>query len=657
MLFGLAASASGEEDGAARRHAALLAMTFEELLAVKVVTPSRLPEHPRRSPNAVSIYTSREIELFGARDLSEVLSKMPSIMPFEDRQVGRSRLAIRGDRPVVDSNHVLFLLDGTPLNRESYTGGIWTQSMLSTIPLKIIERIEVVRGPGSVLYGTNAFTGVVNIITKRAEQTAGDLSVGYGANDTTSVDLLTGMKVEKLEANVAFSFLNTDGVEIAARDTTGTLFRDDAEERNTGVMGTLRYGGLYTAFYYGQARQWALRGFSNEMAAGLVDNRKYFANLRYTQPLGEDWKVVGKASHVGGRTDLFAHRPDPAGPIPIEFKYETNDSLFELTLDGSPFDRAHLMLGSAVNYLTGSVPPPVSTVPDWSDVWWNLYAEASYEFWKLKLIGGFQYNKTEENSGDIVPRVGAVLSITDRWTAKVLYGEAFRSPYTAEKDFGAAGLQLVGNPDLGPETVRTVDVSVHYDAQTFQSSLTFYWSKQEDLIVRRRTGPSVITFENEATLKSYGVEFEAKKAFWDDWFASASYLFQTNRDGEGIDDFTLQPSHMLKAGIGWANDRFSVGFFDTFTSRYHDNVRHTPARVEVNPKSKALHDLSIKLTTKLNRVFNLWDSPDLSLEFLGTNLANQNRNQPVHPGEPLGQLNTLPANSGVRFDFYVRLQL
>lgn len=285
-------------------------MSFADLLAVTVVTPSKLPESMRRSPNIVSIFTAREIELFGGQDLGEVLSRITSFQPYNNIQTGRGRLSIRGDDATFNNNHVLILLNGTPMNRESYTGGIWTQTMLTAVPLSIIDRIELMRGPGSVLYGTNAFSGVVNIITKVPEGSSATLKAGYGGDQTHSIDANATMSLGDIKINSALSVRDTDGWKIKMWDSGGGRYRDRAGAKSIGTLTTAQWRNFSSSFYWGSSDQTTIRGTPDEYLPGYTDNQRFLATIRYRQPLGEDWEARVTASNAGGRTTTFwSHCP------------------------------------------------------------------------------------------------------------------------------------------------------------------------------------------------------------------------------------------------------------------------------------------------------------------------------------------------------------
>lgn len=140
-------------------------MSLEDLLSVEIVTASKKAESLSDAPGVVTVITAGEIRAFGATNLMDALQRVPGLQPISSHLFVQNVASMRGDLMTHTDNHVLILLDGRPV-REGLLGG--TNSPVYTgFPIDMIERVEVIRGPGSVLYGTNAFTGVVNIITKK----------------------------------------------------------------------------------------------------------------------------------------------------------------------------------------------------------------------------------------------------------------------------------------------------------------------------------------------------------------------------------------------------------------------------------------------------------------------------------------------------------
>ena len=136
----------------------LFDLSLKELLATEVVTTASKYQQDWSSASAVSSTITRtEIEAFGANNLVEVLERVVSIHMTGSNFFPQNVTAMRGDLLGHYDNHILLLLNGRPL-RESYSGGV-NFSIYTAFPLSVIERIEIIRGPGSVLYGTNAYSG------------------------------------------------------------------------------------------------------------------------------------------------------------------------------------------------------------------------------------------------------------------------------------------------------------------------------------------------------------------------------------------------------------------------------------------------------------------------------------------------------------------
>jgi outer membrane receptor protein involved in Fe transport len=171
------------------------AMDLDSLSNTKVTTASKFSEKLSDAPSVMAVVSQDELKRFGGMTLSEILLNISSGF-FQDR----STIAVEGDQSRVNSGHVLFLINGRPV-REIMEGGI-SSDLLESFPVGILERIEVIKGPGSVLYGSDAFSGVINLITKKAVGTSVDISSSGGPGGA--------------EANSAELFFDRGGVNVVA---------------------------------------------------------------------------------------------------------------------------------------------------------------------------------------------------------------------------------------------------------------------------------------------------------------------------------------------------------------------------------------------------------------------------------------------------------
>jgi outer membrane receptor for ferrienterochelin and colicin len=143
------------------------AMDIDSLLNTKVTTASKFSEKISDAAGVVSVVTQDELQRFGGTTLLEVLERVAGLNVSSTFLGDRSLIAVRGDQTRANAGHILILINGRPV-REILEGGV-SSDILESFPIDTLERIEVVKGPGSVLYGSDAFSGVINLITKKAK--------------------------------------------------------------------------------------------------------------------------------------------------------------------------------------------------------------------------------------------------------------------------------------------------------------------------------------------------------------------------------------------------------------------------------------------------------------------------------------------------------
>ena len=153
----------------------LFELPLEDLLNIDVLSPSQTIKKIGQAPNIISVVNAYQIEKMGARTLSDVLKMTPGVQILTRRN-GRDMVWIRGI-PSGRNSKVMLVIDGVP-QREGLIGG-WSPD--EQVQLNNIERIEVIRGPGSALYGGDAYSGMISIFTKQDVPQATKLSVGVGS--------------------------------------------------------------------------------------------------------------------------------------------------------------------------------------------------------------------------------------------------------------------------------------------------------------------------------------------------------------------------------------------------------------------------------------------------------------------------------------------
>jgi outer membrane receptor for ferrienterochelin and colicins len=604
---------------------ALLELELEELT---VSVASKREEKISEAPSIVTVVTAEDIQRFGGQTLFDVLGRLPNVYTFGSSVFPDNVVSIRGGNLTHINNSILILLNGRPM-RESFGGGVNNSVIYRSFPLEIIERIEMIRGPGSVLYGSNAFTGVINIISKKTSDVEGkQVSVGYGSFGTRQVSATYGGSFldGELEVIVSGKATNDEGDNLRFTDSNGTSGFLNREADNHGTFAQVRYGGLTVMGFDGYE---SLEGLPNSVTFPTLDRaktRRRFIDAGYEQPLGSGWNANFNITH---------NIHEDADESQLQW---ARDTLFEVSASGPLWDDVHLLVGGASD--NHEVRLDVDTAD--SDTWYSAYAQTDFKAtdW-LKFVLGIQMNKPKGSDRDFSPRAGVIVTPHPNWGAKLLYGEAFRSPFAAERAVNAPPA-IVGNPDLEPETIQTTDLQFFYNDQTYQAALTLYRSIQDNTIVREGVGPA--TFANGGKIDYKGIEFEGDITINDQWAVNGSVSWQGGEDSAGNNDVGLVPHYMAKIGVSYQSDHgYDVGVHNSYFSAAA-RLEESRSGVAVNnPSAGSFNWLTLNMNVDVNQVMGLYTIPDTTFTLHGSNLLNEDV---FFPETARGVVNTTPQRSG-----------
>ena len=170
----------------------LATLSLEDLLRIQVTTASKKSESLFDAPAIMVVLTESDLQSYGGRSLVEVIDRTTSVFFMGNQENLQGALTMRGDATLGSNNHILVLVNGRPIQESTHGGMI--HPFLRSFPLASVKQIEIIRGPGSVLYGTNAYVGVINVITKDWDSD-GVAGVSYGTFDTKAAWAAGGKKI------------------------------------------------------------------------------------------------------------------------------------------------------------------------------------------------------------------------------------------------------------------------------------------------------------------------------------------------------------------------------------------------------------------------------------------------------------------------------
>ena len=624
------------------------ALDLESLLSTKVITASKFSENLADAPGIISVISQDELRRFGGMTLQEVLQRVPGLSLTSAYFTDRSLVAARGDQTKINGGHILFLINGRP-TREVLEGGL-ISDLLEAFPVNALEKIEVIKGPGSVLYGSNAFSAVVNLITKKAE-TNGLAISGFGGEKGAK-----GNAAQVMIKRGDFSLFGAG--QFHQKPTWNTSYRlpvsligdplappvplvqpMSLEDRGDGAYLGANYKNLA---FMSSFTEWHAPSF---VRGSIASNkwRRGFADLGYTLKPTGDWDMSFNATYTRNTFDNFGYP---------SIGRDSQELVLEWTNSVTLNSRNRLTFGSLFNHIEGQetyfgIDPPIQ-ISDGSRPGGAFYAQWDHQLVDtMKLVGGFQFNKIDGTSVNVVPRVGAIWNPTSHVGVKALYSGAFRAPSINETTLNHPGLQ--GTPGLRPEKVGTLDLSVSYQANRFQGALTYFHSRQTDsIIIDTRPIRWVYLNLGEATFQ--GFELEGKYYLRKSLFLTGSASYQANQDGKGNHNITPIPNFGAKAGLSYrAENGLTLSIFDNYQGSINGFTNTT-----VNPAPSAYHLLSSHVRYDLSRYLGSKDKGGIALFAHAENLADR---QVWLPDWGNNSGDTMPVNRGRTVYFGIEFAL
>lgn len=671
-------------------------LDIESLMNIKVITASKSAESIQDAPAVMTIVTAKEIEAFGAMKLWEVLDRLTSTCVMGSHFSPQGMVTIRGKITENYNTKILILMDGRPM-RESVTGG-YNHIIYDMFPVNQIDRIEVIRGPGSVLYGTNAYVGAINIITKKGADNNISAAIKYGTFNTTQLQVGINKKKKDLEIAFGANLLYSDGWDYTARgekdivrnkaNNADSLLKNPTtiSRADKGVGATLKLG--YKGFTFNNF-------FAKNVTTSMgrlplwsvppeykIDNTRILSDLGYTKELTKKLSLNANLTY-----NHLAYKNFGPGSQDDYLRRQSNDLLFEISANIKPVSNLNVVVGGLTNYQTGNAyqvdltskgqsvnvitthnPDPWVSVPEYSVLWYSAYAQADYTPLKfLKLIAGGQINKITDIKMDFVPRLGAILSYNEHLGLKLLYGQAFRASTAFERSSYSPG-SVYGNPLLTPEKITTYEAQVYYTNARVSAAFTVFSSYDDNIISRQNVKDTLLIngaripfsqkYINTGSQTSNGVELEAKANVvkWLSLYGSATYM--TTFDDAARHDYDGLPNLMTKLGfIVNYREKLTLGVYGSYYGSGGNYYVYSNTGVQrtsvVNPAADPYTDISANINANLKNIFKA-DMRDVILQYYVTNLLNA---EIYYPETVRRNINSLPGRAGRAFNFGVLIKI
>ncbi len=546
-----------------------------------------------KAPAIVSVITAEKIRKSGARSLYEVLQRVPGFGVSMARY-GKHMIEVRGIK-TIHSEKIKMLIDGHSTNGVLDNSFTWGPDSLS---LNNIKRIEIIRGPGSALHGSNAFVGIINIVTNEAEDIDGVIiTAGSGNFDTKHVNVQAGKRFNNIDASYFIDVYDTNGSHrTVSPDVIGRTGNTDLKLRRLETGLKIKYKDFSWNTHFIDTQRGAYIGALSILGdENKFDNQDFFSELNYSHSINEDLVVsatgfIDKVSR-GNYLELYPEGftpftgtswfddgmiANPSGKetilgAEVQLDYKTKEN--HLLTIGARAEKHELSDAKAVSNVHTLTGAPLDSVQETTHLGgWideskanrNIVALYLQDVWSvtetIDMTLGVRHDNYSDFGGTTNPRVAFVWQFLQDWDLKALYGTAFRAP-TINELYIKNNAVVKGNENLNPETMKTAELSLGFNKENLQARATYFNITFENKIL-----PDPIINENKGGADVQGVELEAELEIYDVARFYGNYTFQDAEDSETGKALPDVSRHKANIGADLSLGRYLNVNFNLFGS-------------------------------------------------------------------------------------------
>lgn len=538
-------------------------LIFEEVPTV--VTAAKHEQPITESPVTISVITAEDIRRSGARDIQEILRRLPGIEVMVSK-TSQIDVGVRGDNGTL-YNRLLVMVDGRSVYQDFYGMTEWAYL---EIGLEEIKRIEVIRGPGSALYGANAFTGVINIITKTPKEMKGNIiSAGAGnyhsaygnyyhggASDNLSYKVSTGWR----EAN-RWSTAHEDSLDIGRFNSEVGYELDD--ENKVSLSGGMSAG----------QRELSITGsgggnYNTDVNLGYLkaeyDKPDMYLRFFWNRTKFAAKKQTDSESRINGFSNIY-------------------DAEFQRSLYFDLWKSHRLTWGTSYRYNT------INSEQIDNPHEWNLFAGYMQDELKLSekllLNAGVRLDYHPLTREEISPRGSIIYKPKEGHLIRFWAGTSFKTPSFAELYTKTTQglLTVLGNSQLDPEHIEAYDLGYEFPlSERVNGSVNIFYNKMEKLIGTKTTG-LVSTYDNSGKRNILGCETGVEFLITDYLKGFANYTVQEMRDLKTRSTYRAAPRNKFNVGFDYTlKNGFNAEITLNYVEHYEMSLGKIPAYTLMN---------------------------------------------------------------------------
>jgi len=629
----------------------IFSLSLEDLQTITVASLHK--ETVYSAPSSVTLVTHDQLKRMGITNLQNLLNFIPGFQSSRDTEQGTANRIIARGRSTALSESVLVLIDGQRLN-DLYTGGISILNRMLTT--NNIEKIEIIRGPGSALYGSNAFLGVINIITRTQINkmifTANSIDGGSASllfnksfSKKQTLDLFLNIFKEKGEHYQLTDIYNINGSTHDPMQGVDAYLKYNMNNwlitsryMKRRLNDFLIFGALGNDINQEDTSQWAI---NSKYSKNLSDDFNYSISLSHSK---NSWQTLANIIPLGVEIapDFSLSENFIGGPL-----LDSNSTNISVNADYNLTPTNQLSVGASyekdrITKVATATTHDLETLAYFGKLIFlqdelsfndkrsrsihSIYLQDMYKVNEtLQITTGVRYDKYNDFGDSLAPRLTLLWALKPKNSLKFIYGSAFRAPNFLEL-YDRNNVADFGNPNLKAEKVNTTEIAWLNSGENWTFEITAFQNKFDDLIELGAATESPNNPFNAPTFiatdgkKSQGIEtlYQLKitdnlkiKALWN-WFSKNSDINIGRDSGALIVDYQWENNNINVNSYYRAKNKNILGQNSYIVSNL--NIRHTLLNDNVlffsvnnifNEKFRTLSNVLPTGVANRGRVFNL----------------------------------------------------
>lgn|GEM_PF-782801 len=550
--------------GVSEESTELTALTLEELLQVKISVASTQAETITKTPAVVSRFSRADLQAMGITRLEDIVSFIPGVT-VQDTAIGTKAIMVRGLTEAFNQK-ILFLLNGVPYWQQTHS-----DVPLLGIPFEAIDRIEVIRGPGAVFYGTNASAGVINVVTRT--QIASDLFVSLGANKEMMGSFYSRTQLsDELNLQLSAQYRDSDGFNgfFNHRPVPGfyppnTPSEADIlrQESDQSILAELEWQNYKVTLHQFESQTTGLAAvastinqselnYQGRLAAvhgGWNDaSHRHKLNLEYNQ---FDLNIP-TANLFAGTTDgiqTFAKGGNDNYRQRAEYIYEYVGWQETTFLIGAEFEHRQWQDYQNKTVDTGLVMATAMQADSTDE--FSVFSQFDIQKDSDRWVIGGRLVDNEKAGNEFLPRISWVRILDESSSFKILYSTGFNSPNAIQQGINIPPNVIRGDENLAAEKVSTLDIAYTWNQDNRLLVVNAYYLEADDFIFRESQDFQVVFANTEKFLRT-GLELDYQQVDqYKTLFANFAYHHQGNGKSESDFSQMFAPRIIANVGASW----------------------------------------------------------------------------------------------------------